>query len=206
MPMGIEVVGWWSMAVVAVACAVGMLFTRNPVHAALWLVGNLIALAVIYLILSAPLLFALQLIVYAGAIMVLFLFVVMFFMSPKAQRWLRPPLKSQPAIGGIILIVFFLLLLWGLSNGGVFLTLGDVREDGVMTEQFVPEVSQEMGTPATVGMWLFNYHVLPFELIGVLLLIALLGAVMVARDKQAEGMVEVRGETPGQRGAAEAEE
>ena len=206
MPMGIEVVGWWLMAVGAVICALGMLFTRNPVHAALWLVGNFIALAVIYLILSAPLLFALQLIVYAGAIMVLFLFVIMFFMSPKARRWMRPPLKSQPIIGGIILGVFFLLMLWGFSQGGVFLGLGDISENGVVTEQFLPQVDANMGSPVNVGMWLFNYQVLPFELVGVLLLIALLGAVMVARDKRSEGMEDLEDDAHGQLGPVEAEE
>src|SRR5947208_7106043 len=95
-------VTWWVLAAAALACAVGMVAVKNPVHAALLLVGNFVAVAVIYLLLSAPLLFAIQLIVYAGAIMVLFLFVIMFFMAPSARQWLRPPLKSQLVFGGIL--------------------------------------------------------------------------------------------------------
>ena len=75
-----------------------MIASRNPVHSALYLVCTLVALGVIYLILSAPVLFAVQLIVYAGAIMILFLFVIMFFMAPSALRWLRPPLMLLDAL------------------------------------------------------------------------------------------------------------
>src|SRR5437773_91010 len=63
-------VTWWVLAAAALACAVGMVAVKNPVHSALLLVGNFVAVAVIYLLLSAPLLFAIQLIVYAGAMMV----------------------------------------------------------------------------------------------------------------------------------------
>jgi NADH-quinone oxidoreductase subunit J len=192
------------MAVAAVVCALGMLFTRNPVHAALWLVGNFVALAVIYLILSAPLLFALQLVVYAGAIMVLFLFVIMFFMSPAARRWVRPSLRGQRTLGGLFLGLFFLLLMWGMNNAGAFLSVGSTETDG-MAEQFIPAVDHAMGQPGALGMWMFNYQVLPFELIGVLLVIALLGAVMVARDRRAEGMEDSPGAASGQGQPSQAE-
>jgi hypothetical protein len=70
-------------------------------------------------------------------------------------------------------------------------------ENGEVVEQFAPPVSDgEMGHPLEVGMWLFKYHVLAFELIGVLLLIALVGAVMVARDPHAEGRDQVEDDEP----------
>ncbi len=189
--MTIELVGWWLMAALAVACAIGMVSSKNPVHSALYLVGCLIAVAVIYLILSAPVLFAVQLIVYAGAIMILFLFVVMFFMAPNALKWLRPPLKGQLFFGGILVVAFMLLLVWGLWNGDVRMASGyEADADFAQVEgQYGNEMA--MGNPKPLGKYLFAYHVLPFELTSILLLAALLGALLVARDKKGEGRSEL---------------
>jgi NADH-quinone oxidoreductase subunit J len=172
---------WWVMGVAAVASAVGMLASKNPVHSALLLVGNFIAVAVIYLLLSAPLLFAIQLIVYAGAIMVLFLFVIMFFMAPKARQWQRPPLKSQLVLGGVAVVALLLALFIGIGMSG-----GAPDFAGATSpEQAV--ALQDLGNPRAVGAWMFTYHVLPFNVIGVLLLAALIAAVMVGRDRVSEG-------------------
>lgn len=189
--MSIELVGWWVMAAMAVACAIGMVSSKNPVHSALYLVGCLVALAVIYLILSAPVLFAVQLIVYAGAIMILFLFVVMFFMAPSALKWLRPPLKGQLFFGGILVVAFMLLLVWGLWNGDAKMALGyEASTDFALVEnEFGNEMA--MGNPKPLGIYLFSYHVLPFELTSILLLAALLGALLVARDLKGEGRSEL---------------
>jgi len=194
--MTLEVLGWWVMAAIAVACAVGMVSARNPVHSALWLVANFVALAVIYLILSAPMLFAIQMIVYAGAIMVLFLFVVMFFMAPAARTWLRPPLKGQLVIGGILVIAFIMLLMLGLSRSALAPVSAETDTQAQAFDQQQQalreeaEAQRQMGQPLALGKWLFTYHVLPFELTSLLLLAALLGAVMLARDVPSEGRVE----------------
>jgi NADH-quinone oxidoreductase subunit J len=186
--MGLEIVGWWLMAAIAVACALGMVSTRNPVHSALWLVACFVAVAVIYLLLSAPLLFAIQMIVYAGAIMVLFLFVVMFFMAPSARKWQRPALKSQIAFGALFSLVFVLLVLFAFNFSGNRLAIGDLIEEGETIMAFAPEESgPEVGDPLPLGTWLFRHHVLPFELTSILLLAAILGAMMVARDERSEG-------------------
>ena len=186
--MGLETVGWWLLAAVAVGCAVGTISTRNPVHSALWLVACFVDIAVIYLMLSAPLLFAVQMIVYAGAIMVLFLFVVMFFMAPSARKWQRPALKSQLAFGGLFALALVLLLLFGFNLAGNSLAFGDVVEDGKVLTTFAPQDSgPEVGNPLPLGIWLFRNHVLPFELTSILLLAAMLGAIMVARDERSEG-------------------
>jgi NADH-quinone oxidoreductase subunit J len=173
-------------AAVAVICAVGMLTARNPVHSALWLVGNFIAVAVIYLMLSAPVLFAIQLIVYAGAIMVLFLFVVMFFMSPKALRFLRPNLRGQLVLGGILAIALLLLIFTGLGRGGASFPLEEPGTVG-LRELATADEFAGMGDPRPLGWWLFSYHMLPFELTSVLLRIAMVGALRVARDIRSEG-------------------
>ena len=187
MVMNVELVGWWLMAVLAVVCAIGMISARSPVHSALWLVGNFIALGVIYLVLSAPMLFAIQLIVYAGAIMVLFLFVVMFFMSPKARQWLRPALKGQLVLGGILAVVLLVLLVFGMSGvGTTFGEVGRVDRDRLISEN-IEAGATPIGNPRPLGNWLFKYHALPFELVSVLLLAAMIGALMVARDTRSEG-------------------
>jgi NADH-quinone oxidoreductase subunit J len=178
--MTYELMGWWLMAAVAVVCAIGMLSSRNPVHSALWLVGNFMAIAVVFLLLSAPVLFAIQLIVYAGAIMVLFLFV-------RLRRWMRPALKGQLVLGGLLVIAFLLLLLWG-AFGSAFGTV--VGDPSGARESLVAAATDDMtgmGNPVPLGNWLFSYHVLPFELTSVLLLIAMIGALMVARDVRSEG-------------------
>jgi NADH-quinone oxidoreductase subunit J len=180
---------WWVLAAAAVACAVGMLSVKNPVHSALLLVGNFVAVAVIYLMLSAPMLFAIQLIVYAGAIMVLFLFVIMFFMAPRARQWLTPPLRGQLVFGGAAVVAFMVLLFVGLAG----LQPGPDLGAPVDQQQLQAELRGDgqpdagLGTPRALGIWMFSYHVLPFNVIGILLLAALVGAVMVGRDRVSEG-------------------
>jgi NADH-quinone oxidoreductase subunit J len=189
--MHIEVIGWWLLAALAVACAVGMITARNPVHSALWLVLNFVALAGIFLVLTAPVLFAIQLIVYAGAIMVLFLFVIMFFMSPEARRWLRPPLRGQLVLGGLLTLAVLVVFLWGASSGGAHMAVGDVVEDGEVVLEFSPPTEGTLGMPVALGAWMFSYQVLPFELTSLLLLAAILGAMMVARDVRGEGRADL---------------
>jgi NADH-quinone oxidoreductase subunit J len=170
---------WWLMGVAAVACAVGMLSTKNPVHSALFLVGNFISVAVIYLLLSAPMLFAIQLIVYAGAIMVLFLFVIMFFMAPSARQFQRPQIRSQLLLGGLAAIALLVMLFVGMGMDGL--------QGGSGSGVQAVETGDNLGAPRAIGAWMFSYHVMPFNVIGVLLLAALIAAVMVGRDRVSEG-------------------
>jgi NADH-quinone oxidoreductase subunit J len=182
-----ELGGFLIMAAAAVACAIGMVTTKNPIHSALWLVGNFISLAVIYLFLKAPMLFAIQLIVYAGAIMVLFLFVIMFFMSPEARRWLHPPLRGQLVFGGIASLLLFCGLAYGLANGLGELGYQDAFKARDIQATLDDQTAQMGKDPRAISTWLFQYQVLPFELTSLLLLAALLGAIMVARDVREEG-------------------
>ena len=192
-----ELVGFWIMAAAAVACAIGMVTSKSPIHSALWLVGNFISLAVIYLFLKAPLLFAVQLIVYAGAIMVLFLFVIMFFMSPEARRWLHPPLRSQLVFGGIAALALTGLLAVGIAKGLGEVGYQDVFKGKDIETTGIDYADEHMGRdPVDVSVWMFQYQVLPFELTSLLLLAALLGAIMVARDVREEGRSKVQHHAP----------
>ncbi|MCC7478867.1 NADH-quinone oxidoreductase subunit J [bacterium] len=196
-----ESIIWWVMAALAVAAAAGMVTSKNPVHSALWLVVNFIGLAMIYLVLSAPMLFAVQLIVYAGAIMVLFLFVVWFFMSPRARQFMRPPLRSQLLFGGVLSVLLLGLLAYAAFTGGSNMSFGELlpAEPGQSVNEAMnltrpedtastPLEELPMGHPRQVGTFMFSYHVLPFTLTSLVLLAALLGALMVARDELEEGI------------------
>jgi NADH-quinone oxidoreductase subunit J len=209
--MTFENICWWMMAILAIVCALGMVTSKNPVHSALWLVANFVSLAVIYLILSAPVLFAIQMIVYAGAIMVLFLFVVMFFMAPSARQWLRPPLKGQIVAGGVLVVAFLMLFMLGL--GGIeAISSGEDEPAAATTAQAPGDAAQpltqtppwqsavktvpQFGQPKALGLWMFEHYTLPFELTSILLLAALLGAVMLARDVHGEGREHVDENAP----------
>lgn len=100
-----SLVGFAIVAVLALAGAFGVVIARQPVHSALFLIINVIALAVLYLMLSAEFLAAAQVIVYAGAIMVLFLFVVTLLTAGKAEHELPEELPGQRWAGGIVSIV-----------------------------------------------------------------------------------------------------
>src|SRR5919202_2205812 len=151
-------------ALVSIACAIAMLTSTNAVHSALFLVLNFSAVAVLYLLLQAPFLAMIQITVYAGAIMVLFLFVIMLLGAERGQeerdaiRWQRP-----------VAIVLGLLLLG--EAGFVFFSTGTTAVPRATTT--------EIGSPLAIAQALFTTYLLPFEITSVLLLVALLGAVVL---------------------------
>src|SRR6266852_9720470 len=106
-----QTVGFWILAVVSVASAFMVVMNRNPVRCALYLIVNFVCLAICYLIMSAQLLAALQILVYAGAIMVLFLFVIML-LNLGGEQVLHDPLVAQRPLG----VLFGAGLLWFLFS------------------------------------------------------------------------------------------
>ena len=151
-------------ALISIACAVAMIISSNAVHSALFLVLNFSAVAVLYLLLQAPFLAMIQITVYAGAIMVLFLFVIMLLGAEKGLEdrdrlpWQRP-----------LAWVLGLLLL----GEGLFVMLtSDTSTTPV-------ERAGELGNPRAIAEALFTDYLLPFEITSVLLLVALIGAVVL---------------------------
>ena len=151
-------------AAVAVGAAINVLVQKHVLYSALSLILMLTAVSVLFILLQADFLAAIQVIVYAGAIMVLFVFVIMLLNLPPDEdgadrlRWLK--------FVGIPLGLFFVTL--------VVATLWNVE----------PDVSQEaplVGSPAAIGRSLFTDYVLPFEVTSLLILIALMGAVVFAK-------------------------
>ena len=160
------------LAAVAVAAALGMLLSRNAVHSALYLVLNFMTVAVFYLVLSAPFIAMVQITVYAGAIVVLFLFVIMLLGADKLRG------AADEVRGGEryhrYLAVFLALVLIGVFG---YLLL----QNNVGGTALGPMVD---ASPQALGMTLFQSYVLPFQVTGVLLLAAIAGVVIFGQTKK----------------------
>jgi len=158
------------LAIVSIAAGLGMLLSRNPVSSALWLVLNLFCIAGLYLTLNAQFIAVVQILIYAGAIMVLFLFVIMLL-----------NLDSLPEIGHIEWkkIAGFTLAMAVLA----LLCFTVASSLNILPTNISAEASYESGAAATLAEVLFSRFALPLEIIGVLLLAATIGAVMIARRK-----------------------
>jgi len=159
------------LAAVMVAGAVGVITLRQPIHAALALVGTLLALAVTYVTLEAHFLAAIQVIVYAGAIMVLFLFVIMLLNVERqrpAPRWSW----FGPTAAGVGL----------LGAAGIVAVLFSERRP-LPAAETISGVLQG-GNAEQIGTVIFNDYLLAFHLVGILLLTGIIGAVsLVQRAK-----------------------
>ncbi len=159
-------------AAVALIGAIAMLVARNAVHSALFLLLNFAAIAVLFLLLQSPFLFAIQFTVYAGAIMVLFLFVVMLLGAERVEDtpdripWQRP----LAFVLGVALVA--------VAVAGVL--------RGVWEEPPGGEAAAAFGDPAQLGALLFTDYLLPFQVTGIILLIAVVGvAVLNQRGRAA---------------------
>ncbi|MEM5775479.1 MAG: NADH-quinone oxidoreductase subunit J [Anaerolineaceae bacterium] len=154
------------LGLMAIGTAAAMLLSRQPVFAVLFLVLNFATIAVLYLILGAPFIALTQIAVYAGAIMVLFLFVVMMLGTEELS--FLGPLKGQRWLVGALLAVFLLLV-------GIFL---GTRMGG---EAPLAGPPSDFGSPHAIGSLLMDQYVLPIWIIGVSILAATIGAVVLTR-------------------------
>jgi NADH-quinone oxidoreductase subunit J len=158
-------------AIGAVAGAVGTVALRNPFYAVLALVCHLLALAALFLLLRAEFVAAAQVVVYAGAVMVLYVFVVAYVGGPG-----EPPTASTGATLRFASIVFALALFVELTIALVGTSLSALESDGAPYEP-------GFGTPAEVGELFLTRFLLAFEIASLLLLIAAVGAVILARRR-----------------------
>jgi NADH-quinone oxidoreductase subunit J len=155
-------------AVPLVAFAIGVLFARNPVYAAMNLVASFFCMAAIYVLLTAHLIAFMQVLVYAGAVMVLFLFVIML-LSLGDEHLVRGPSKRAMQWIGV---------LGAVSVSAVIAAAVFRAGDGA-----VATVDGAFGTVKAVGRVLFTEYLLPFEATSLLLLVAIVGAVVVAKER-----------------------
>jgi NADH-quinone oxidoreductase subunit J len=160
------------LAVLAIASAVAMLAGRNAVYSALFLVLNLVTVAILYLLLNAAFIAMVQITVYAGAIMVLFLFVIMLLGGQQAGS--GPDLPWQRPVSVVLAVALVVLMAYALLAGG----RGPQLADASLPEGF--------GSPQSVGRLLFRDYLIPFEAISGLLLAAMVGAIVLTRDEPKE--------------------
>jgi NADH-quinone oxidoreductase subunit J len=167
--------GWvfYIAGAIAIGSAGAMIFMRNGVHSALMLVLNLMALAVLFAQLEATFLFVVQLIVYAGAIMVLFLFVIML-LGVERNEDLRETLPGQTVAGGVLAVVAAGGLIWVLRLG-----FGSAK-----FQSLAP--ANRSGNVQALGRLLFQHYAFPFEFTSVLLIVAAIAAMVLGRSREEE--------------------
>jgi NADH-quinone oxidoreductase subunit J len=167
---------FYLFAAVAVLTSLLVVFQRNPVYSVLLLIGSFGALSGLYVLLEAPFVAVIQIIVYAGAIMVLFLFVVMLLNAPhedteydeRVHPLMRPgPMRFGAVLAGLLVVE----LVWALTSGTPSESLGDAP--GVSVSQ--------------IGREIFTTYAFPFEVTSVLILVAMVGAVLMARREERHG-------------------
>jgi NADH-quinone oxidoreductase subunit J len=161
---------FWFLTFVAVFSAVGMIFSKNPVYSVLSLIVTFFAIAGHYFLLNAPFLGAVHVIVYAGAIMVLFLYVIMMLNLNNLQETRKGFLSKALAVvsGGVLMLV----LVSALHKADIQAT-----SKGVNPEQ--------AGLVENIGTVLFKEYLLPFELASILFLAAMVGAVYLSKKSKA---------------------
>lgn len=163
-------------ALVAVAASLLMVTRKNPVHSALWMIVTFFAMAVIYLLLNAQFIAVAQVMVYAGAIMMLILFVIMLVQMEQGGE--SGAGKSRRAVGTRIAWALIAVVLFAeILTGAVF-----YRMTG-QSGQYPAEVVSRVGHVKTVGAVLYTQYLFPFEIASILLLVGIVGAVVIAKKK-----------------------
>ncbi|MFI5401043.1 MAG: NADH-quinone oxidoreductase subunit J [SAR324 cluster bacterium] len=182
---------FYILAVVTVLGALSLVLVPNPVYCALSLVGSFFAMAGIFILLNQEFVAAIEVLIYAGAIMVLFLFVIMLLNlrneAPFVVRW------SFRHVLGVVIVLGILSQLVAVFSAPAA-KLGPLGD-------YPPERLAKEGAVQVVGDLLFTRYVLPFEVISVLLMVAVMGAVLLAKRRAGEdGPAESAGGDPGRAG------
>ncbi len=150
----------------AIACAVSMVYHKNPIYSAVSLIGVFIALSCIYVTLAAPFIAAVQILIYAGAIMVLVVFVIMLLNLDEDQPLNR--LRYLYALGGGLGVI--------LLGQTFFIFYAVMRAPNIPADQTL-----SAGKTLSIGRAMYTEYLLPVEIVGVLLLMAVIGSVILAR-------------------------
>jgi len=167
-----DAVLFWTFALIAVACAVNLIWQRHPIASAISLIGVMGSLAVLYLLLGAEFIAAVQVIIYAGAIMVLFVFVIMLLNAGREER--TPGSRLARYLGLPLLATLVIQM-------GYLVARPTRLSERVELGSFATSTKQ-------IGRELFGRYLLPFEVTSILILAAIVGAVALARRQDpAEG-------------------
>jgi len=164
---------FWIFSLVAMLTALGVLLSRHPIHAALCLIGTMVSLAGIYSLIASPFVATLQILVYAGAIIMLLVFVIMVLNSAKDEHTPRWDLTASIAVVPAIAVGAFLLMV--IEKANVLQPFGLGPADAPAARGTVEALSKIL-FPDKLGAWSFLFLV-----VGLLLLSAIVGAVLLAK-------------------------
>lgn len=166
--MNIAQILFWFLSVIALFGALMVISSKSPVHSVLWLIVTFFAISGHYILLNAQFLAIVNIIVYAGAIMVLFLFVIMLMnlnkeTEPRKNRWLK--------------------LAGAISGGALLLVLVAALKDSDLKQQEALVKTGNIGLIEELGKQLFSTYVVPFEISSILFLSAMVGAVVIGKKE-----------------------
>lgn len=164
--MNLTQILFWALSILSVVSAINVVISRNPVFSVLWLIATFFSISGHYILLNAQFLAVVNIIVYAGAIMVLFLFVIMFMnlnkdTEPKKNKWVK--------MAGVI------------AGGCMLLVLIAALKNAEAAKQIAKTTTGEIGLIEYLGKALFSDYVVPFEISSVLFLSAMVGAVVLGK-------------------------
>jgi len=182
--MDVNPVFFYAFAGLAIACSVLVILKKNPVASAFNLVVVFFAFAGIYGMLGAHLVAALQILVYAGAIMVLFIFVIMLLNSDVPSLDLGRTHMAVKFAGSVASVALFALFVYSFQLSGTHAITGAATPDAIMAAG---------GNTKVLSQMMFSEYILPFELTSVLLLGSIVGAVAIAKRKPPAGAVAAYG-------------
>lgn len=167
-PLNVELISFLVVAAVAVASSVLMITRQNPVFSALYLILNFFSIAILYLFLRAQFIAIIQITVYAGAIMVLFLFVIMLLNLGEGAlpKWTLTSRRLLAVILTMTLLAEVIPLFWS-----------------AFTNRSISQQSEQIGTVEAIGKILFNKYLFPFEVTSFVLLAAMVGAILLAKKR-----------------------
>lgn len=173
--IGIEIGFKWFIFIVTAILATGsalMMVTRkNPIHSALWLIVTFFSIAIMYVLLNATFMAVAQIMVYAGAIMMLVVFVIMLIHLELGNATQAAKYSFPKLMGGLITIMFFLQVLAGIM---AYTNIGK-------KDVYTPEMLASMGNTQAIGTLLYGKYVFAFEIASILLLVGIIGAVVLAK-------------------------
>jgi len=199
---GWETVFFWIFSIAAILAGLLTVMARNAVHSALFLISSLVSVGALFILLGAEFIAGVQILVYVGGVMVLFLFVIML-VNIGAEEEGRAPIFNRPpqvAAALIFTLLLVLALLAAINKGYEGLMKRDVavlpqaeairaEKEGKM-QTGATGVSRLSDQTGSVGRSLYTYASLPFEIASVLLLVAIIGSVMLARTLKQEAAVD----------------
>jgi NADH-quinone oxidoreductase subunit J len=169
-----EIIAFYVFAALAVLASLGVIGQGNPMHSVMLLIASFGALSGLYILLDAPFTAVTQIIIYAGAIMVLFLFVVMLLNVPREEAFPTAVTAVNPAtrrLGALLAVALAIEVIWGLSRLGPTWFGQDPEATGV-------------SSVARIGSVLFTQHAFAFEATSILILVAMVGAIVLARRER----------------------